>query len=195
MGENADIIRPIWRTPLAAVLVAWMLIVVGITLSAPRLIETLPGDLLLIAFVGVYLLPIPALLVWGFWAMLREPLTGWLAPTLLLTFCGAAVPAAQPLFDTGVHLNFLAHRSVYDEIALEARKVGGAGMMSGSRDGVRFSYDRSRPSRVFFGWGDGRNVTMGVYYDNTPCVARRGRVCAEIGRPLAPNYSFYWGLP
>ena len=39
------------------------------------------------------------LLVWGFWAMLREPMTGWLAPTLVLAFCGAFIPAFRPLFD------------------------------------------------------------------------------------------------
>ena len=74
-----------------------------------------PRAAILVAFV---------LAAWSFWAMLREPMTGWLAPTILLAFCGAFVPASRPLLDAGAWLNFNAHRPAYDAIVAEAARRG-----------------------------------------------------------------------
>src|SRR6478672_1325951 len=116
MGEPADTIRPVWRTRLAAVAIAWMGLVVGTTLASSRLLEVLPGDVLPFVAVSLYITPIPILLVWAFWVMLREPETGWLGPTVILAFVGGFVPAARPLFDAGVRLNFATHRAAYEAI-------------------------------------------------------------------------------
>ena len=43
MGEPAETTRPIWRTSLAAALLAWMVLVIGATLASSRLLENLPG--------------------------------------------------------------------------------------------------------------------------------------------------------
>ena len=192
MSGAPDTFKPIWRTPLAAVLTAWMLAVVLTTLAAGRLLEVVPGAALYGAALLVYLAPIPPLLAWGVWAMLKEPLTGWLAPTLLFTFCGGFVPAAQPLFDAGVTLNFEMHRARYDAIVEEAKTSAQRreGYVEGVRDGVRFRYRASRPGEIDFPWRD-RAGEVGVRYDDTPCVTVPGRRCIARGRPLGDNFVFY----
>jgi len=73
MGDPADTMRPVWRTRLAAALLAWMGLVIGATLASSRLLESLPAGSLPFVALGLYIAPIPILLVWSFWAMLREP--------------------------------------------------------------------------------------------------------------------------
>lgn len=195
MGDAAGTIRPIWRTPLAATLAGWMALVIGLTLGAGRIMEVLPGETLLVLAAGAYLAPVPILLAWSFWAMLREPMTGWLAPTILLAFCGAFVPASRPLLDAGAWLNFNAHRPAYDAIVAEAartRALGDAGgSVEGSRNGVRFRYRADRPGEIDFEWARNDAFIEGVRYDDSPCIAGPGRVCADRGRPLAGYYSHY----
>lgn len=195
MGDAAAIIRPIWRTPLAAALAGWMALVVGLTLGAGRVMEILPGETLLVLAAGTFLTPVPFLLAWSFWAMLREPVNGWLAPTILLAFCGAFVPASRPLLDAGAWLNFNAHHSTYEAIVAEAartRAMGDAGgSVEGSRNGVRFRYRADRPGEIDFEWSRNDAFEEGVRYDDSPCVATPGRACADRGRPLSGNYSHY----
>lgn len=192
MGGEGEQPRPIWRTPLALVLLAWIVAVLGATLAAGRLMEMIPPPVLVWAAIGLYLAPIPPLLAWGVWAMLREPMTGWMAPTLLMAFCGGFVPAAKPLFDAGVDLNFIARRPTYDAIVQDARapppRVGGR--VEGERDGVRFRYIVERPGEIAFIWADGE-AGAGIRYDDTPCVATRTTRCVDRGRRLTREYSFY----
>lgn len=192
MGPGVEPLTPIWRTPLAVILLAWILSVLGVTLAAARLIEVTPPDTLTWAAIGLYLLPIPPLLGWGVWAMLRDPLTGWLAPTLLLGFCGAFVPLAQPLFDAGVNLNFQARRPIYEAVIAEARMTPPrpGGRVMGERDGVRFRYATERPDEIDFIWQDSP-AGVGVRYDPTPCVATATRRCVARGRGLTPAFTFY----
>lgn len=196
MGET-PYIRPVWRTPLAAVLVAWMALATAATLVAPRLMELTPpaaGPLLIAA---VYVIPPPILLVWSFWSMLREPMTGWLAPTVLMAFCGGFVPLAQPLYQTGVRLNFEDRRPVYEAIAAEVRAgtLGGLpsarGWIVGEREGVRFRYRRADLGMVDFPWTQAYGVRAGVRYDDTPCIARPGARCVDQGEPLAKGFTYY----
>lgn len=195
MGDAAGTIRPIWRTPLAAALAGWMLLVIGLTLGAGRLMEVLPGETLMVLAAGAYVAPVPILLAWSFWAMLREPMTAWLAPTILLTFCGAFVPAYGPLLDAGARLNFRAHKPAYEAIVAEAanlRALGGPdGAVTGVRNGVRFRYRADRPGEIDFVWARNSAFTEGVVYDDTPCVPVPGRSCADRGRPLEGFYSHY----
>jgi hypothetical protein len=62
MGDVAEAIRPIWRTPLAAVLAGWMAIVIGATLSSGRLMEIVLGEALPVLAVTMYAAPLPILL-------------------------------------------------------------------------------------------------------------------------------------
>lgn len=195
MGDATETIRPIWRTPLAAVLAAWMAMVIGATLAAGRLMEVMPDGSILALAAAIYLAPAPLLLGWSFWTMLREPMTGWLAPTLLLTFCGGAVPAFGPLLDAGARVNFEARRATYDAIIAEAarsRARGGPdGAVAGERDGVRYRYRAERPGEIDFPWTRNAAFVEGVRYDNSPCKPAPGRRCADPGRPLAGYYSHY----
>src|SRR5689334_17685348 len=143
MGEAADTIRPVWRTRLAAALVAWMGLVIGATLASSRLLEVLPASVLPFAAFSLFITPIPIFLVWGFWTMLREPLTGWLAPTVVLAFCGGFVPAFKPLFDLGVNLNFAARRPAYEAIVDDVTSgrlaaAEGGGWTQGLRGDIRY---------------------------------------------------------
>lgn len=196
MGET-PYIRPVWRTPLAAVLVAWMALATAATLVAPRVMELTPpaaGPLLIAA---VYVIPPPVLLIWSFWSMLREPMTGWLAPTVLMAFCGGFVPLAQPLYQAGVRLNFEGRRPVYEAIAAEVRAgtLGGLpnarGWIVGQRDGVLFRYRRADLGMVDFPWTQAYGVRAGVRYDDTPCVARPGARCIDQGEALAKGFTYY----
>lgn len=195
MGDATETIRPIWRTPLSAALAGWMAIVLGVTLASGRLMEIVPGDSILILAIALYVAPVPILLGWSFWAMLREPMTAWLAPTILLAFCSGFVPAMGPLLDVGTRLNFAAHRPAYVAIAAEAarnRALGDeSGSVSGVRDGVRYRYRAARPGEIDFVWIDSRWIRAGVRYDDTPCVASPGSRCVDSGRPMGGNYSFY----
>lgn len=195
MGDDAETFRPLWRTPLAAVLAAWMAMVIGATLAAGRLMEIVPDGTLLVLAAGIYLAPVPVLLAWSFWAMLREPMTAWMAPTLLLAFCGAVAPALGPLLDVGARANFAAHRSTYDAITAEAastRALGGPdGLVLGERDGVRYRYRAEQPGEIDFPWARNDTFAEGVRYDDSPCVAAPGRRCADRGRRLEGYYSHY----
>jgi hypothetical protein len=195
MGDATETIRPIWRTPLAAALAGWMTIVLGATLMSGRLMEIVPGESLLILALAVYVAPVPILLGWSFWAMLREPMTAWLAPTILLAFCGGFAPAIQPLRDMAAALNFAAHRPTYDAIAEEAARIrargGPDGFVSGSRNGVAYRYRAERPGEIDFPWTRNAAFTEGIRFDDTPCVARAGRICTDTGRRLDGYYSHY----
>lgn len=195
MGDSTETIRPIWRTPLAAALAGWMAIVLGVTLASGRLMEFVPGDSILILALAVYVAPVPILLAWSFWAMLREPMTGWLAPTILLAFCSGFAPAMGLLLDVGTQLNFTAHRAAYAAIAAEAARNRALGDETGSvvgvRDGVRYRYRAAQPGEIDFVWIDSSWIRAGVRYDDTPCVASRGSRCVDSGRSMGGDYSFY----
>ena len=169
----------------------------GATLASSRLLETLPNGALPFVVVGIYLAPIPFLLAWGFWAMLREPLTGWLAPTIILAFCGGFVPAFRPLFDAGVALNFAAHRPAYEAIVAE---VGGGGdpaargWIEGRAGDVRYGYRAEHREVIQFTWSSGAYLPSGVVYDGRACgVARavqRRRVISSYDRHLGGHYCY-----
>lgn len=195
MEASPDSIRPIWRKPLATVLAAWMALVIGATLAAGRLMEIVPGEIVLILAVGVFIAPVPILLVWSFWAMLREPMTSWLAPTILLTFCGAVVPAFEPLRDAGARLNFAAHKVTYAAVVDEAARIRALGdidgLVIGTRNGVRYRYRAERPGEIDFEWVRNGTFEEGVRYDDSPCAPQPGRACADRGQPLEGFYSHY----
>ena len=195
MGDASETIRPIWRTPLATALAGWMLLVIGLAVGSGRLVEVVPGETLVILALSTVVLPVPVLLAWSFWVMLREPMTGWVAPTLLLAFCGGMVPAGGPLLDLGAQLNFLAHRPTYEAVIAEAAQAdaltGSEGVVSGERNGVRYAYRADRPGEIDFTWTQNKVFTEGVRYDNTPCRPSRERMCADQGRALEGFYSHY----
>ena len=83
MGDGSVIERPVWRTPLAVALVAWMGMAVVMTLGAARLMEATPEGLAPVMIAAVFVIPPPTLAIWSFWVMLREPVTGWIAPALV----------------------------------------------------------------------------------------------------------------
>lgn len=190
--------RPIWRTPLAAVLIAWMAIVVGATLGSSRLLESLPTGALPFLAVGIYLAPLPFLLVWSFWAMMREPVTGWLAPTIVLAFCGGFLPAFRPLFDAGVDLNFTAHRAAYDAIVAQVttgrHDPDARGWVEGREYDVRFAYRADRRDVVQFVWSDNTYLPSAVIYDARACGASAGtgarRVVTAYDRRLDGHYCY-----
>ena len=197
MGESAAPTRPIWRTRLALALAGWMLLVVGATLASSRLLEMLPGGTVPFAAIGLYIAPIPVLLAWGFWAMLREPLTGWLAPTVILAFCGAFVPAFRPLFDAGVSLNFAAHRPAYEAIIAEVASGApsdAGGWIEGRAGDIRYGYRAEQREVVQFTWSSGAYLPSGVVYDARACgVARaiqRRRIISSYDRHLGGHYCY-----
>lgn len=197
MGETADHPRPIWRTPLAAALAAWMAGIVGATLAAPAILETAPGAAGPVILAAIFVVPPPVLAVWSFWTLLSDPETGWIAPTVLMSFLGAFVPGFQPLLDAGVRLNFEARRPAYEAIVAETRSgrlVGvadPAGWISGESRGVRFRYRPQHPGVVDFVWYRAYGVRVGVRYDDSPCVARPGLSCVAGGEPLDGPFTYY----
>jgi hypothetical protein len=126
---------------------------------------------------GLFLVPIPFLLVWGFWTMLREPVTGWLPPTVLLAFCGGFVPVSPLLFEAGVRLNFAVHRPAYEAIVADARRdplqPRGA---AAERDGIVYAVSPRRPDVVQFRWSRSPDMEIMVVHDPVTCgaPARRG---------------------
>ena len=205
MGEATDTMRPIWRTRLAAVLVAWMGLVVGTTLASSRLLEVLPADVLPFVVVSLYLTPIPILLIWAFWSMLREPETGWLAPTVLLAFCGGFVPASRLLFDAGVSLNFAVHRPAYEAIVGDvasgrlAAQPGATGWTEGQRQSVRYGFLAAHRDVVQFTWSENPYLPSAVVYDARSCgVARTGarrRIISTYDRHLGGHYCYVREFP
>lgn len=197
MGEMSVTDRPIWRTPLAVAIVAWMVMALSVTLAAARLMEVTPEGSAPIVIAAIYIVPPPLLLGWSFWAMLREPVTGWLAPTVLMTFVGGFVPLFQPLFQTGVRLNFEQRRPAYEAIVADAqagRLVGVGnpqGWVTGERGDIRFRYRPADPGFIDFVWTRAYGFRAGVLYDDTPCVARKGFSCLSRGEPLDARYSYY----
>lgn len=196
MGET-PYIRPVWRTRLAAALVAWMVLAATGALAAARLMEVTPPSVAPMLVLALYVAPPPALLAWSFWHMMREPVTGWLAPTVLMTFCGALIPLAQPLYDTGVRLNFQARRPAYEAIAAEVRdgRIAGVpnrrGWVTGEREGVRFRFRPRDRGVIDFAWAQAYGFKAGVRYDDTPCVSRPGALCIDRGERLDQRYTYY----
>ena len=204
MGEPADTIRPVWRTRLAAALLAWMGLVVGTTLASSRLLEVVPASGLPFLAVGLYLAPIPILLVCSFWAMLREPMTGWLAPTIVLAFCGGFIPVFRPLFDVGVSLNFAAHRPTYEAIVADVGESAGpgaaqSGWIEGRVGAVRYGFQADHRDVIQFTWSDGAYLPSGVVYDARSCgVARstqRRRIISTYDRHLGGHYCYVSEFP
>ena len=192
MGEG-DPLPPIWRTWLAAVLAAWMLMAVGGIVGVWALLETAPtpvvlGGAALLVLAGI------ALLVASLWAMMRDPVTGWIAPSAMLFFLGGLGPAFQPLNDAGAQLNFERHRPAYEAIVAEA-KAGRlapdtSGWVEGRRDEVRFRYRADRPGMVEFAWVRGP-LASGVRYDERVCTPAAGLKCLDRGRPLDDRFFHY----
>jgi hypothetical protein len=197
MGDMSVVARPIWRTRLAVVLVAWIVTVVTATLAAARLMEVVPDGLAPVVIAAIFVVPPPVLLVWSLWSMLREPVTGWLGPTVLMTFIGGFVPLFGPLYQTGVRLNFEQRRPAYEEIAADAkagRLVGvpnKRGWIVGSRDDITFRFRPADPGLIEFPWASAYGVRAGIRYDDTPCVARPGFTCISRGDPLDARYTYY----
>jgi hypothetical protein len=196
MGETPHN-RPVWRTRLAAVLVAWMALAVAAAVAAPRLMEVTPPAAGLLLAAGLFVVAPPTLLAWSFWHMLREPVTGWLAPTVLMAFCGGFVPLAPLLYDAGVRLNFEHHRPAYEAIAAEVRdgRIGGApnprGWILGERDGVRFRFRPADRGAIDFAWAQAYGFRAGIRYDDTPCISRKGALCIDRGERLAERFTYY----
>lgn len=189
--------RPIWRTPLAVAIVAWMAMAVSVTLAAARLMEVTPEGSAPIVVAAIYVIPPPLLLGWSFLAMLREPVTGWLAPTVLMAFVGGFVPLFQPLYQAGVRLNFEQRRPAYEAIVADAkagRLVGvenRRGWVTGLSGDIRYRFRPTEPGTVDFIWTRAYGFRAGVLYDDTPCVARKGYSCLSKGEPLDARYSYY----
>lgn len=190
-------VRPVWRTRLAAALAAWIGLVLAATLAAGRLMELTPPAVAPLLLAGLYVVAPVILLVWSFWFMLREPMTGWLGPTVLMGFIGAFVPLAPPLYEAGVKLNFEARRPAYEAIAAEVRdgRIGGAanarGWIVGQRGDVRFKFRPADRGMIDFGWAQAYGFRSGVRYDDTPCVSRPGAICIDRGEPLAERFTYY----
>ena len=206
MGEPADTFRPVWRTRLAAVGVAWMTLVVGVTLASSRLLEVVPGEAVPFVAFSLYITPIPVLLVWSFWAMLREPVTAWLAPTVILGFCGGFVPAAGPLFDAGVALNFASHRPAYEDIVDDVAQGRLAadpkvpGWTEGIRGEVAYGFQGRRRDLVQFPWSDSTYLASAVVYDARACGVPRSatagrRIISTYDRHLGGHYCYVRALP
>jgi len=197
MGDASVIARPVWRTRLAVVMLAWIVMVVTATLAAARLMEAVPDGVAPVLIMAIYIVPPPLLLVWSFWVMMREPITGWLAPTILMAFCGGFVPLFHPLYDTGVRLNFEARRPAYETIVAEVRagRLAGVanqrGWLVGARDDIRFRYRAADPGLIDFPWTNAYGFRAGVRHDDTPCVARPGFTCIARGEPLDARYTYY----
>ena len=206
MGETADTIRPVWRTRLAAALVAWMGLILGTTLASSRLLEVVSGHVLPYLAAALYIAPIPVFLAWGFWAMLREPMTGWLAPTIMLTFCGAFIAGFPQLFGAGVMLNFLAHRPTYDAIVADVATgaIGGdraqRGWIQARQGRVRYAFQAGHRGLVQFVWSEQDYLPAAVVYDAKACgvaprPGARRRVITTYDRHLGGHYCYVSEFP
>jgi hypothetical protein len=197
MGETADHPSPIWRTPLAAALAAWMAGTVGATLAVPAILEGAPDGTGLVILAAIFVVPPPILMVWSFWTLLQDPETGWIAPTVLMGFLGAFVPGFQPLLDAGVRMNFETRRPAYEAVVRDARAgrlvglAGPGGWIAGESRGVRFRFRPEEPGVVDFVWYRDYGVRAGVRHDDAPCVARPGFSCVARGEPLDGPFTYY----
>lgn len=182
---------------MAGVLVVWMLSMLAAPLCFGRLLELAPeGAFPLIA--GALLLPAPWLLIWSFWTMQREPLTGWLAPSAMLAFAGGYVPAFMPLLDAGVRLNFQLHRPAYEAIVDEVRAETPApgaqlsGWVVEQRDGITFRHRDDRPGVIEFIWRSDNWIEAGVRFNPRPCRASRALRCVNPGDPRFGVPGYFW---
>ncbi|MBI1200607.1 MAG: hypothetical protein GC203_22320 [Phenylobacterium sp.] len=198
MGE-ADDTRPLWRTPLGAALAAWMAVSAGALVAGWRIAETAPAGVLPGLAVGLGLIAPVGLLIWSLWAMLRDPVTGWMAPAALLFFLGAMVPAWRPLADAGMRMNFEAHVETYDAIVADAKaglmRPDAHGWVRGSRDGVRFRYRADRPGEVEFSWVRDGLLDAGVRYNEIPCTPTPQLKCLDRGERIEGRYFHYAQIP
>jgi hypothetical protein len=188
---------PIWRTRLWPLLIAWMALAMVTPITVWTVAERVPY-LLVLSGVGALFTAIPlVLLVWSLIAMQRDPLTGWIGPTLILAFAGTLVPAAQPMIEAGKRLNFELHRTAYEHLVADARlgRLAGEGLkggwLQGRREDVRYRFSPDRPGVVEFLWIHGKLFENGVRYDDTPCRPTRGLRCVVIGQPLEGFYSYF----
>ena len=189
--------RPVWRRPLATVLAVWMLLMVAAPLSFGRMLELAPeGAFPLIA--GGLLAPAPMLLIWSFWTMQREPMTGWMAPSAMLAFAGGYVAAFMPLLDAGIWLNFHAHRPAYEAIVAETRDdppAKGAplrGWVVEQRDGISFRHRADRPGVIEFVWASEAWIEAGVRFNPRPCRATRTLRCVNPGDARFGVPGYFW---
>jgi hypothetical protein len=198
MGE-ADDTRPLWRTPLAAALAAWMGVTVGALVGAWRIAEAAPAGVLPGLAVGLGVIAPVGLLVWSLWTMLRDPVTGWMAPAALLFFLGAMVPGWRPLADAGMRMNFETHVATYDAIVADAKagrmRPDDYGWVRGMRDGVRFRYRADRPGEVEFVWVRDGLIDAGVRYNDIPCTPTRRLKCLDRGERIEGRYFHYAQIP
>ena len=198
MSEAVDPIRPVWRRPLAGALAAWMLLMVAAPLGYGRLLELAPEGAFPLLAIGL-LAPAPGLLIWSFWTMQRDPITGWIAPSAFLAFAGGYVPAFEPLLDAGVQLNFHAHRPAYEAVVAQSRldpPAHGArltGWVVEQRDGISFRHRADRPGVIEFVWRSDGWIEAGVRFDPHPCRASRAVRCINPGdaRFGVPNYFWF----
>ncbi|MBL8556936.1 MAG: hypothetical protein JNL41_21875 [Phenylobacterium sp.] len=194
----SDSFTPVWRSPLALMMLAWMGLAIGGILGAWRTIEALPPMIALSVGVGLLLVAPAMLLVWSFWAMMRDPVTGWIAPSALLAFLGGMIPAWGPLLDAGIRLNFESHHAAYDEIVADSRAgrlvkatSSPGGWVEEDRDGLRFRYRGGRPERIDFIWSRNQFMEAGVRYNARPCRPTPRLKCLAAGLPLSDGYSHY----
>ncbi len=191
---------PIWRTRLWPLLIAWMGLVAAAPFGIWPLAEQLPtapvGLLLAVLFTVAPLV----LLIWALVVMMREPVSGWIAPAMLLGFAGAMVPAAQPLIDAGRRVNFESHRSAYEALIADAKagRLGGRALggdwVEGRRDGVHYRYKTTDPTFMEFLWLDDGLYYGGVNYDETPCRPQPGLRCVSRGVKIDGYYSWFEGI-
>jgi len=166
---------PVWRTLLAKTLAVWMVIALVSFLAAARLTELLPVWAFSAFIVMLYLVAPVALLAWSTAMLIRRPRVNWPALAALLTCCVGLFASERMLFDAGVHLNFLSHRSAYDRIVADARfgRLDGSpdatGRMSGERDGIRYIVDRRAPLELEFVWSREDSMMLSVIYDERGC--------------------------
>lgn len=198
MGEPEDV-RPLWRTPLGAALVAWMVVTIGALVGAWRIAETSPFGVVIGLALGLGVAAPGGLLVWSLWAMMRDPVTGWLAPAGLLFFLGGLVPAWRPLVDIGMRLNFDNHRATYEAVVADAKagrlQPNRHGWVVGERDGVRFRYRADRPGEVQFSWVRDDLLAAGVRYDEIPCTPTPRLRCLDRGEPIEGRFFHYVQIP
>lgn len=198
MDDLGDSFTPVWRAPLAMVLLAWMAAAVCTVLGAWRILEALPPVMALGVGVGLLVVAPALLLVWSFWTMMRDPVTGWIAPSALLGFLGGMIPAWGPLLDTGIRLNFETHRPAYEAIVADGRAgrlvratTSPGGWVEEDRDGLKFRYRGGRPERIDFIWSRNDFLEAGVRYNAHPCHPTPQLKCLAAGLPLAEGYSHY----
>jgi hypothetical protein len=188
---------PIWRTRLWPFLIAWMGLIAATPFAVWPMAEAASPSPVIAGLVVLLGVGPVLLLLWSLVVMMREPVTGWIAPTMLLAFCGGLIPAAMPMLEAGQRLNFDAHRPVYEALVTQARdgRLGGQplanGWVEGERDTVRYRYPAGRAGEMEFVWVTTRWWENGVRYDDTPCHPQPGLRCVDQGRPLDGFYSYY----